>query len=243
TSDPPGLDLPPPEEAQQRGQRQREPAGAEPERTHDVEVVFARGGIVLEAAEDHAVEGGPDFSLGRFHDGEPEIARREFHAVQVAGDPAVGAEDHAHRGMLVLLRLLVVPVTEAQRFGERPDRGVPAGEERPVRGIRSSGVAQRLQISALAQPRFRNAVLGREADRQSVVVLGEPKPALVDRLDHAIQPQLDRRSMRSLRYACEARVTSNGTWSTMPTSAFPISAGMGSGPTGWSDLSRCSMYR
>ena len=59
----------------------------------------------------------------------------------------------------------------------------------------------------------------------------------------SIQPQLDRRSMRSLRYACEARVTSNGTWSTMPTSAFPISAGMGSGPTGWSDLSRCSMYR
>src|SRR5205823_3532461 len=57
----------------------------------------------------------------------------------------------------------------------------------------------------------------------------------------SIQPQLDRRSMRSLRYACDDRVTSNGTWSTMPTSACPICAGIGSAPPTCRDFSRCPM--
>src|SRR5207244_13614252 len=116
--------------------RHREGAGSEAQRPHYVEVVLARGRVVLEAAQDHAVQRRPHLALRGFDDGQPQLARGKLHAVQVAGDPAVRAQDHAHRGVLVLLRLLVVPVAKTNRIRESTDGWVTSGEKWPMIRIR-----------------------------------------------------------------------------------------------------------
>src|SRR3954451_2174070 len=103
-------------EGPQRGGAEARP---QPERAHDVEVVLARGRVVLEAAEDDAVERGADPALRRLHPREAQVAPVEVDAVEVARDPGVGAQHHGNGGVLVLSGLLVVAVAEAYAVGER----------------------------------------------------------------------------------------------------------------------------
>src|SRR5438128_10620995 len=102
----------PPENTEQRRERDGKRAGADPQRAHQVEVILAARGIVLEAAQEHAVERGAGAALRRFQQRELHVARRDLDSVEVARDLSVGAEDDADRRMIELLRVGIAGVME-----------------------------------------------------------------------------------------------------------------------------------
>ena len=96
---------------------------------HDRAVLPGRR-VVVEAEQQHLVDGVPIVLVRRLDSAEPEVARRELDAVEVArrARPS-GVSDHDAARVRELLDLVVVGVAEADRVG-RAARSLPAS---PVR--------------------------------------------------------------------------------------------------------------
>src|SRR5271169_1201592 len=128
---------------QQTTEEQDGESCSQPQNVADNRAIFAGGGIVVIAVEQHLIDGVADLALRGFDQTHAQVFRRIIHAVEIARDAALRSEHHDGGGVRVLVDLGIVLILEADGLGQCVDRLRGSGEEMPAG--RSAGTAVALE--------------------------------------------------------------------------------------------------
>ena len=122
------------EEPQHAGDRQHSDGPTRADEVQDAGRILAAGRVVVKAVEqDHVGRRSDLFGRG-FHESEPQIAGGKLNAVEVAGYPALGRENHDAAGVDILVLPGIVDVAKADGEGQLLDRVGLSGEKVPALG-------------------------------------------------------------------------------------------------------------
>jgi len=141
----------------------------------------------VKAEQQHSIQRRTDFALTRLDQRQPQGLIGELDAVQVARHAALRSANDDHRRVHVLLFLLHVFETKADRIGQALNIFRPAGQEVPS-GCRFR-TAVTAEIPLLGQPGPLERLQRIDADADDFEVLAGRPGEFLQAVDHAVQHQ------------------------------------------------------
>jgi hypothetical protein len=148
-----------------------------------VERVGSAGAIVAEAIEQHAADRRPGPALRRLVDPHLQGERQKRHAVQVAGDLALGGEQDERGGVVV--EIVDFLVLEARGPGDGLDRFGIGGQKTP--GVVADRLFERVQVIGLLGAGQLRRLVRIEGERENPVILARHELRLADDVLDAVQ--------------------------------------------------------